>query len=174
MNKADDRRAAILERLTDHVLAEGLAGASLRPLAKAAGTSDRMLIYYFKDKSALVAAILQRVGERLALLLQNRMASEPMPFEALRAALLEIILDDALWPYMRVWLEVASMAAGGDPVCRAVGEQLARGFLAWGEAQLDSASPEARNAEAAALLLTIDGAIFLKSVGVDDIPRRLL
>ena len=47
---------SLLPLLTAHVLAHGLGGASLRPLAKAAGTSDRMLIYHFGTKEALIRA----------------------------------------------------------------------------------------------------------------------
>lgn len=42
---------------TDHVLAEGLIGLTLRPLAAALGTSDRMLIYHFDSRDALVSAV---------------------------------------------------------------------------------------------------------------------
>ena len=43
MARIEDRRALLLGKLADHVLAHGLSASSLRPLAKAAGTSDRML-----------------------------------------------------------------------------------------------------------------------------------
>jgi len=45
MSVRTDRRQAALERMADHLLREGMTGASLRPLAAAAGTSDRMLLY---------------------------------------------------------------------------------------------------------------------------------
>jgi AcrR family transcriptional regulator len=54
----ESRRDALLAACTDHILAEGLIGLSLRPLAKAVGTSDRMLIYHFGSRDGLVAAII--------------------------------------------------------------------------------------------------------------------
>ena len=51
MNIRDTQRAAVTERLSSHILAHGLARSSLRELAAAAGVSDRMLLYYFDDKS---------------------------------------------------------------------------------------------------------------------------
>jgi len=42
-----DRREDLLDRVTDHVLEHGLIGLTLRPVAAAIGTSDRMLIYHF-------------------------------------------------------------------------------------------------------------------------------
>ena len=73
-----------------------------------------------------------------------------------------------------MWLEMASLAALGDPVFRAVGEQLGRGFLAWGAAQLDSANDAAREVEAAHLLVAIEGALVLRSIGLDDVAKRAL
>ncbi|WP_027942746.1 TetR family transcriptional regulator [Amycolatopsis taiwanensis] len=61
-----DRRARVLADATDYVLAHGLAGLSLRPLAAALGTSTRMLLYDFGDKQQLVAATLAEARRRLA------------------------------------------------------------------------------------------------------------
>lgn len=79
VTKPETRRAEIIERLTDHVLAHGLSASSLRPLAKAAGTSDRMLLYYFKDKAEIISAVLQLISARLLVMLGDRAAHEPFP-----------------------------------------------------------------------------------------------
>lgn len=172
MSKSDDRRDVIIDRLADYVLAEGLSASSLRPLAQAAGISDRMLLYYFKDKAAVIAATLERIYDRLVAVLMTETAQKLMPVDRLRDKLLATLLSDRLWPFMCVWLEVASLAARGDPFYRTVGDQLGRGFLAWGTAQLDSPTPEARDADAARLLVTIEGMALLRSVGLDAIGRR--
>ena len=172
MAKAENRRTALLDKLADHVLTHGLSASSLRPLAKAAGTSDRMLLYYFPDKGAVIAAVLEVVAARMVMLLDARTAAGPLPYDALRSKLLGIVFADDLWPYMRLWLEMASLAAHGDPVFRAVGEQLGRGFLAWGAAQLDSADDATREVEAAKLLVAIEGTLLLRSVGLGDVAAR--
>jgi AcrR family transcriptional regulator len=59
-----NRRDELVQSCTDHVLAEGLIGLSLRPLAAAVGTSDRMLLYHFGTRDALVAAIIDEATER--------------------------------------------------------------------------------------------------------------
>jgi len=58
------RRDDLLDRVTDHVLERGLIGVTLRPLAAATGTSDRMLIYHFGSRDALVSAVVARSTER--------------------------------------------------------------------------------------------------------------
>ena len=170
----ENRRTEIIERLTDHVLAEGLSASSLRPLAKAAGTSDRMLLYYFKDKAEIFTAVLQLVSARLLVMLGERAAAEPLPLDALRGKFAEILFVDELWPYMRIWLEVASRAAMGDPFYRAVGEQIGRGFLQWGKAQLQSNNEDQREVDAAKLLVSIEGMLFLKAIGLDDVNAKAL
>jgi AcrR family transcriptional regulator len=58
------RRAALAEAATDYALGHGLIGLSLRPLAAAVGTSDRMLLYHFADKDDLVASVLRVSTDR--------------------------------------------------------------------------------------------------------------
>ncbi|MEP9363889.1 TetR/AcrR family transcriptional regulator [Nocardioides sp. CN2-186] len=59
-----NRRDELLDLVTDHVLEHGLIGLTLRPVAAAIGTSDRMLIYHFDNRDALVSAVVARTNER--------------------------------------------------------------------------------------------------------------
>ncbi len=54
----------MLDKAADHVLGHGLIGLSLRPLAAAIGTSDRMLIYHFGSRDALVTDVMARINDR--------------------------------------------------------------------------------------------------------------
>lgn len=172
MNKSDDRRSEIADQLADYILAKGLPASSLRALADAAKVSDRMLLYYFKDKAEIISTALNRISERMVLLLGAETAKKPVPFEKLRAQLTKSLFDDRMWPYMCVWLEIASLAARNDPFYKKIGEEIGRGFLAWGAAQLDSASPKARDAEAAQLLVIVEGMVLLKSLNLDDVSKK--
>lgn len=166
MTPFSDKRALILDKLADHVLAHGLAASSLRPLAKAAGTSDRMLLYYFADKSELVAAILQHIAGRMVTMMEAVSPPEPLPYEALLARIMATLDDPAFSPYMRVFLEVASGAANGDEALSSIGEGIGRGFLQWGKAQLQSDTPDR---DAARLLVTVEGTVFLRAIGMRDV-----
>lgn len=162
----DDKHAQILDKLADHVLAHGLSASSLRPLAKAAGTSDRMLLYYFPDKSALIAAVLQHIAARMVTLMEGAAAPEPLPYAALLTRLSASLSDPGFAPYMRVFLEVASGAAKGDAALAQIGEAIGRGFLDWGKAQLQSETPDV---DAARLLVTLEGTVFLRAIGMGDV-----
>lgn len=171
MTKPDTRRADILERLADHVLAHGLSASSLRPLAKAAGTSDRMLLYYFIDKAEMMTATLGVIAMRIMVAMEARKTPAPLPYDQLLPIVMGAMIDDKMWPFMRVWLEIASLATKGDVLYRALGEQLGRGFLAWGASQIDAADEAQRQKEAARLLVMAEGIMVLKSIGLDAEAR---
>jgi AcrR family transcriptional regulator len=100
------RRETTLARATDYVLAHGLAGLSLRPLAAALGTSPRMLLYDFGSKQDLVAAVLaearRRGGARLAV---NLPADAASPEERLRGIWAWISAPERA-PFVRLFFEV--------------------------------------------------------------------
>lgn len=170
----DERREALLDRLADHVLAHGLPAASLRPLARAASTSDRMLLYYFDDKNDLIAAILVRLGNQLRAMLDGARVTEPKPASELLPILRAHVTDDALWPYMRLWLDLAAGAARGNALYRQVGEGIGRGFFDWLVPQIAADDTSRRYHEAARLLTLIEGMVLLKSLGLDDVGERAL
>jgi len=58
------RRTELADAATDYALEHGLIGLSLRPLAAAVGTSDRMLLYHFDDKDDVVVTVLRTSSER--------------------------------------------------------------------------------------------------------------
>jgi len=159
-----DRRADLTDRMADFVLAHGLAAASLRPLAAAAGISDRMLLYYFKDKPTAIAVTLDALTRRLADLLEASATRRPLPLGRLRNRLVRQSLDQALWPYMCLWLDLAARAARGDTACRATSRGIGLQLAAWIEAQLVTRDP----GEAARLLVQIEGAVLGRAIGMRD------
>jgi AcrR family transcriptional regulator len=58
--RPEELRDAIVQYLTKH----GLADLSLRPLAKAVGSSPRVLLYYFGSKEKMVVKVLGEVRQR--------------------------------------------------------------------------------------------------------------
>ena len=83
-NPSPHRRAELLARCTDQVLADGLIGLSLRPLAAAVGTSDRMLIYHFGSRDGLVAAVIDESTERSVAYLGSLTAPKSVRLGVLR------------------------------------------------------------------------------------------
>lgn len=161
---AETRRDALVDRVADYLLSEGLTAATLRPLARAAGTSDRMLLYYFPDKQTLLAAATARLSTRLMTML-DMVPSTPQPPESLSQLLDTAARDPALSPYLALWLDIATRAARGDAFWRAQGQAMGQGFLAFIAVRLDQPE-EDRPAAARALLARVEGGIVLGAFGL--------
>jgi len=59
-----ERPGELLDAIVDHLVEHGVSELSLRPLAKAVGSSPRVLLYYFGSKEDLVLKALVRLRER--------------------------------------------------------------------------------------------------------------
>jgi AcrR family transcriptional regulator len=72
------RRETLLDAAVDYAIEHGLTDLTLRPLADALGVLPNSLVHYFGSKDELLAAILNRVRERLRAHLANRPDSDPL------------------------------------------------------------------------------------------------
>lgn len=172
MNIRDDRREAAIERMADHVLSEGLGAATLRPLAAAAGTSDRMLLYYFADKDELLTATLARIAARMTVQLDRAIPVEPRrPFPVLLERVWAALASESLQPFMPLWLDLASGAARGLQPHRDVAGEIADGFLAWVTIRLQPESDGEPSLLAPLFLTSIEGMYLLKAIGRSSIAE---
>ena len=76
------RREELLESAYAYVLEHGLGDLSLRPLARAIGSSPRVLLYLFGSKDGLVQALLARARREESELLDELGAAEAMSLRA--------------------------------------------------------------------------------------------
>ncbi len=166
MNIRNDRREAAIERMADHVLSEGLVAATLRPLAAAAGTSDRMLLYYFADKDELLTATLDRIATRMMVQLDSAIPVEPRrSFPVLMKQVWAALASKTLQPFMPLWLDLAAGAARGLQPHRDVAGEIADGFLVWVTIRLQPESDGEPSLLAPQFLASIEGMYLLKAIG---------
>lgn len=170
MSKTRLSRETLLPLLAAHVLAHGLADASLRPLARAAGTSDRMLIYHFGSKDRLVADLLDHLAGQFSAALdqafpQERAASR----EDCIAKVLAITGQGAFQPFMRVWWDIVSGCAAGNAAYLDAAGAIMDRLLAWVVDHLPEDDPDPQGG-ARMVLTYIEGAQMLGAVGRGDIP----
>jgi AcrR family transcriptional regulator len=161
-----DRRQELVAAVAGHVLAHGLTRTSLKELAAAAGTSDRMLLYYFPDKAALMAATLDHLAATLMAALDAQRAPAPLPEGPLLERLSAQVQDPASWPFLQLWLEIAARAARDDVEVQAVAGRIGQGFLGWVAGQLAAPDDAARAAAARRVLASVEGQVVLKAVGL--------
>lgn len=156
-----DKRSELIDRMADFVLANGLAAASLRPLAASAGISDRMLLYHFKDKAAVITAILDCLSGRLDAAAQASDLPKAQPPGQVRTRIARLMQSDAMWPYMCLRVELAARAARADALCQSAASAMADHLITCIAAQTESRD----RAEAARILGQVDGRIVLKMAG---------
>ncbi|PWK62772.1 TetR/AcrR family transcriptional regulator [Roseicyclus mahoneyensis] len=169
LNKPD-----LLIAMAAHVRGTGLAGASLRPLARAAGTSDRMLIYHFGSKGALIAALLEHLSAEMLSAMAAALPRPRAPSEA--AALAEIVAllrTPTFRPYLRVWLDILSGAGWGDADHIAAARRILVGQIDWIITRLPETleQPKPRAKE---MLGLIHGALVLEVAGMTKAADLML
>jgi len=111
----------LAELATDYALERGLIGLSLRPLAAELDTSDRMLIYHFGSKDALIAAVLGITNDRSMQTIRGLPASR-----SVRRAVLDLwdaYTEPALARCHRLYVEAAALGLfGREPYAASVRE----------------------------------------------------
>jgi AcrR family transcriptional regulator len=161
LNKTD-----LLLAMAAHVRGTGLAGASLRPLARAAGTSDRMLIYHFGSKGALMTELLNHLATEM---LSAMNAALPRPRAKTEAAcvaeIVALLRTPTFRPYLRVWLDILSGAGRGDADQVAAARRILSGQVDWIVSRLpeDTVKPRQRAGE---MLALVQGALVLEVGGM--------
>jgi AcrR family transcriptional regulator len=164
------QRAAYLAGAVEHVLREGVATLSLRPLAATLGTSDRMLLYYFGSRDELLAAVLGAVGERLQAGLAAALPDGAVPPGRLLPVLWAALEDDGAQAHARLYLEVSGLAARGRQPHADLARRVAEDWLAWVGPRLDVADDERADA-AAGLLAALDGVMLVRAVAGPERAR---
>jgi AcrR family transcriptional regulator len=162
MNKTDIKRQLIVEQLAAHLLSHGMRGASLRQLANAAGTSDRMLLHYFVDKEALLTAALSLLTQRLTAML-DASRIEPLPLPALINHLVVMMKDSAIRPFMKLWLQLAAVATD-EPYYRLVARQISNSFFDWICLSIYVDDESDRKPKAALVFATVEGFVLLEAL----------
>jgi AcrR family transcriptional regulator len=166
MKIRDAKKEMAIEKMADYLLENGLEAATLRPLAEAAGTSDRMLLYYFVDRDELLSATLERIAARLAAKLDAIVPlAERRPFGPLLLEVRTALQSEELKPYMDIWLNVSARACTNPLPYRRIAGTILDGFLAWAADRIDGTSPVACRQEAALFVTALNGMHVLQSIG---------
>jgi AcrR family transcriptional regulator len=167
LTRRDQKRAEIVEMLGQHLLAHGLGDSGIRRLARVAGTSDRMLLYYFANKEEILSAVLERIAAGLAESLEAILGSTPLPPARALERVWEFVKRDANADPLRQWLDCASRAIRGDPFFREVVANIGEGWIAWLGAAL-AAPAEDRAALAALMMAAVDGQVVLHPTDLSE------
>ena len=161
------RKDAIIEALIPYLLRHGLADLSLRPMAAAAGTSARLLIFHFGSKEKLLAELLEALQDRLrhsaaSFAKQGGGAVAPI------RALWDWALSEKNFPTLRLLYELHVLAAQNPADYAAY---LANNSLSWIELVQAALPSSLRSDDMAALFCAVFDGLFLDVIGGGDRNR---
>ena len=158
-------KETLLPKLAAHVLSEGLSAASLRPLARAAGTSDRMLIYHFGNKDDLIKEVLEHISDVYSGALDAAMGEERAKTrQDVVARVLSHMGEPAMQSFLALWWEIVAGAARGSASHKEAAQRMMDRLLDWLEHQMPDGDPDPKGGAKYLLALT-EGAQMLGTVG---------
>ncbi len=163
---ADER---ILDATLTVLARAGVAGVSMRAVAREAGVAVGLAHYHFAGKTALVSAALERIGEKDLELVTPPEGMSPV--DGLRHALRLAVDPSFLTPaYLSLRLQLWSLA-GVDEAYAEINRRAQRRYLDRLAALIAAARPELRRAEVdrrAADVLIEQNGVWLTAILVPD------
>ena len=106
----EEHRSELLERIVSYVVDNGLSDLSLRPLARAVGSSPRVLLYYFNSKDDLIVAIVRRARERQRAAFAQLQLDDSMTAGEVCRAIWSTMSAPKAAPLFRLFFETYAMA----------------------------------------------------------------
>jgi AcrR family transcriptional regulator len=155
--KGRRQRAYALEQVIAYLLSEGLEETGLRRLAQAAGTSDRMLIYYFGSKEALLREAFSALSDALLAQLDTQFPKAQYSPKKLKKISLALADDPAARGTLKLWFELLGRSLRPNAPLKVQAQQLATRWESW----LATKLPEDRRSEAPTLFAEIEGLLLL-------------
>lgn len=154
-------RDEILEGAVRTAVEHGLSSLSFGRLARHLGTSDRVIVYYFPTKNALVTDVLVAVGVRLQNVLASAFPTTAADHRQMAAAAYPALADRAVDPLFAVYFEACGLAAARVAPFHDVAPQLMTAWVAW-LADFFIGSRTLRTREAEATMALIDGLLLMR------------
>lgn len=164
-------KQAVLDGALAVVEAGGLGRLTFASVAAELGTSDRMVVYYFPSKDALVSAVLVEVGARLQDLLASADTSGAQDHRTLTAALWPVLRAPGTEGAFALYFEAVGRAAGGVEPFRSLAPALVEGWVDWLSGHLEG-DPDRRRDEATAAVALIDGLLIVRQLAGAEASDR--
>lgn len=152
--------------MADHLLEHGLAGSGLRALARSAGTSDRMLLYYFTDKDELLTAVFEHIGRQIQSMLEMDFPVSRVDEATLLTTLWLQSQDREFERHSSLLIEMGAAAVRqGEPYSGAA-RAIAAHFQDWIATRLDIDNEPERQRAAYRIMAALDGMALLRAFGL--------
>lgn len=154
--------ASLLDAALAVVHDEGLHRLSFGRVARRAGTSDRVVVYYFPTRDTLVGAVVSEIGRRLLAGLEPVLKGPPAAdHRALAARAWLVVREPGSAALLTTYVEAMGLAAGGTAPYTALAPAVVDSWVEQLEAHV-AGDPERRRSEALAALALLDGLLLLR------------
>ena len=155
--KSAQKRQTILLSVAGHLVSQGFSNSGIRALAKSAGISDRMLLYYFETKEALLHEALSLLFNDFSSHLDTILPQARASSTEIVAALVASSTTDASRPMLALWFEIVGLAMRGDEPFKTTAAQ----FLGEWERWIANKLAPAQRHRAGELLAQVEGSVMV-------------
>lgn len=173
MKKFELKKQSIVDNLAKYILEKGIKNASLRNMAEAVPTSNRMLLHYFKDKEEMMTEVLIHITNNFIAILESS-RSEKMSFNNLMPYLYQALKIPEITPYIRLCLELISLSANNEEPYYSIARKIGETFYVWIEKALIIEEDEDKEEQLAMAFVIIEGFVVLNSLGYEDRIEKAL
>jgi AcrR family transcriptional regulator len=168
--RSTETRERLLEATLAYAAEHGITDVSFRELARALGTTHRMLGYHFGSKEGLLVAVVQRVEERQRDALTALLGDERLGVDEQIDRMSEVLSDPAQVPNERLLLELYGQAVQGRHPAVELFPQI---VTAWIDPLQDLAGrlgfPDEDRDAAAHLVLAVSRGLLLDYLATGDV-----
>ena len=175
MSKFLEKKEQFVELISDFILKNGVGNASLKQLALSAGTSDRMLLHYFKNKEEIITLVMVKLTSQLISILEEHV--QPMAFSEFISLISTFVYHEAIKPYTRLAMELAFHKNEGEEYYNRIASKIFNMFYEWIEKSILEEDEETKLHQISLSYVILEGLIVLDQVGLSDrikINPRLL
>ena len=157
MIQTQSKRQQIVVSVADHLLKEGLRNSSLRAMGDSVGISDRMVVYYFDKKDALVREALLLIAENLTEWLDKALPGRNVSGAQLVRTLTDLSKSGGTKPLQELWFELVGLAIRGEEPYKTAAGLFVEEYEDWIRGKL----PARDKHRTAAILAEIEGTLMI-------------
>ena len=162
-------RNELLAVAVDIALTEGVSAISFGRVAKQLGISDRMVVYYFPNKTDLINSVVFEIGLRLQTMLESAFGPEPLEATELMRRAWPVLSTDAVMPMFDGFFEIIGLASVGKSPYSDLAPLLLNGWIEWLVPRVVASDEVQQRAIAASVVAQLDGLLMVRRISGADV-----